>query len=99
METRLIETLDEIIVLLRQCDEDETRIEQFLSYRERVRRNPCDRDVLAALRILCGPRGFLGDSPHYPKAQSGLTQFQVNERVWRLVEQMDQVLMEAGSDA
>ena len=92
MKKQLIGTLDEILMLLRGCVGNEDKIEEFHTCRQRLRRNLHDREALESLRILCAPRGFLGDSPHYPKPDTGMTLRKVSQRAYELCEQIYQVL-------
>ena len=86
MNEEIIKAIDEIVAFLRRCQKSEDWIDRFTALRQRLESAPDDSTAIEELRVLGGPRGFLGDCPHYPKPDSGLTRRQVEEESDRLVE-------------
>jgi len=86
MNKEILRAIDRIVRLLRRCEKSEDWIGRFVTVRQRLKDNPRDAEAIEELRVLSAPRGFLGDCPHYPKPDFGLTRRQVEEESDRLVE-------------
>lgn len=94
MKKRLQKAIDDIVALLQCCTGNEDWIGRFVVCRRRINRRLHDPNALEELRILCAPRGFLCDSPHYPKETCPLTSRQVYRRAEELGEEMYRILKE-----
>jgi len=86
MEEQITSAIDEIVRLLRQCENSDDRVDQFLALRDRFVRDARNTAALDELRILSAPKGFLGNFPHTPKLDSGLTRIEVRQEACRLVQ-------------
>ncbi len=91
----LIPAIDDVIDLLKNCKPVPRYLTAFKSCREKLAKNPLDQETLEDLRVLSGPRGFLGDGPIYARKNTGMTQDRINnirfELVVRIQKAIDQV--------
>lgn len=86
MKNEIINAIDETIALLRQCEGSEQWIDRYTGIRRRLQDGSSDAVATQELYVLSAPRGFLGDYALVPKTNSGLSNAQVKETAWRLVE-------------
>jgi hypothetical protein len=86
MKEQILALIDETVTLLRRCERPQEWVDRYIDVRRRFQADPTDARAIEDLYVLSAPRGFLGDCPHTPKTDSGLSNTEIEAMTIRLVE-------------